>query len=43
MRDYKNINDYRLASYTKAVYTYSEGDFTYPTFELKNIGYNLTK
>ena len=41
MRDYKYINGYRLASYAEAVYTYPEGDFTYATFELKDIGYNL--
>jgi hypothetical protein len=43
MRDYKNINGYRLASYAEAIYTYPEGDFTYATFELKDIGYNLSK
>ena len=43
MRDYKDINGYRLASYAEAIYTYPEGDFTYATFELKDIGYNLTK
>lgn len=41
LRDYKNINGYKLASYAEAVYTYPEGDFTYATFELKNIRYNL--
>lgn len=41
MQDYKDINGYRLASYAEAVYTYPEGDFTYATFELKDIGYNL--
>lgn len=43
LRDYKNINGYKLASYAEAVYTYPDGDFTYATFSLKNIGYNLTK
>ena len=43
LRDYKNINGYRLASYAEAVYTYPEGDFTYATFELKNILYNLVE
>lgn len=43
MRDYKDINGYRLASYAEAIYTYPEGDFTYATFELKDIGYNLTQ
>jgi hypothetical protein len=43
LRDYKSINGYKLASYAEAVYTYPDGDFTYATFELKDIGYNLTK
>ena len=43
LRDYKTINGYKLASYAEAIYTYPDGDFTYATFELKNIGYNLTK
>ena len=43
MRDYKDINGYKLASYAEAVYTYPEADFTYATFELKNIGYNLSE
>jgi hypothetical protein len=43
MRDYKNINEYKLASYAEAINTYPDGDFTYATFELKNIGYNLTE
>ncbi len=43
MRDYKDINGYKLASYAETIYTYPDGDFTYATFELKNIGYNLTK
>lgn len=43
LRDYKDINGYRLASYAETIYTYPEGDFTYATFTLKNIGYNLSK
>jgi hypothetical protein len=43
LRYYKTINGYKLASYAEAIYTYPDGDFTYATFELKNIGYNLTK
>jgi hypothetical protein len=43
MRDYKVINGYKLASYAEAIYTYPDGDFTYATFELKDIGYNLLK
>jgi hypothetical protein len=43
LRDYKPINGYKLASYAETIYTYPDGDFTYATFTLKNIGYNLTK
>ncbi len=43
LRDYKDINGYRLASYAEAIYTYPDGDFTYATFTLKDIGYNLVK
>jgi hypothetical protein len=43
LRDYKDINGYKLASYAEAIYTYPDGDFTYATFELKDIGYNLSK
>ena len=40
LRDYKSINGYKLASYAEAIYAYPDGDFTYATFELKNIGFN---
>jgi hypothetical protein len=40
LRDYKDINGYRLASYAETIYTYPDGDFTYATFTLKNIEYN---
>lgn len=43
LRDYKTINGYKLASYAEAIYTYHDGDFTYATFSLKDIGYNLTE
>lgn len=43
LRDYKSINGYKLATYAEAIYTYPTGDFTYATFELKNISYNLLK
>ena len=43
MRDYKDINGYRLATYAETIYSYPEGDFTYATFELKDIGYNLSE
>ncbi len=43
LRDYKDINGYKLASYAETIYTYPDGDFTYATFTLKDIGYNLSK
>ena len=43
LRDYKEINGYKLASYAEAIYTYPDGDFTYATFTLKHIGVNLKK
>lgn len=43
LRDYKEINGYKLASYAEAIYGYPEGDFTYATFTLKEVDYNLTK
>jgi hypothetical protein len=43
MRDYKDINGYRLASYAETIYTYPDGDFTYATFTLKDVGYNLSE
>ena len=43
LRDYKTINGYKLASYAEAIYSYPDGDFTYATFTIKDIKYNLTK
>ena len=43
LRDYKDINGHKLASYAETIYTYPEGDFTYATFTLENIGYNLSE
>jgi hypothetical protein len=43
LRDYKDINGYKLASYAETIYTYPDGDFTYATFTLKDLGYNLSK
>ncbi len=43
MRDYKTINGHKLARYAEAIYTYPDGDFTYATFTLKDIEYNLTE
>lgn len=43
LREYKTIHGYKLASYAETIYTYPDGDFTYATFTLKNIAYNLSK
>ena len=43
LREYKHIHDYKLASYAETIYTYPSGDFTYATFTLKNVEYNLSK
>lgn len=43
LREYKSIHGYKLASYAETIYTYPDGDFTYATFTLKNIVYNLSK
>lgn len=43
LRDYKTINGYKLASYAEAIYTYSDGEFTYATFDLKDVAYNVIK
>jgi hypothetical protein len=41
LKDYKEINGYRLASYAETVYSYADGDFVYGTFRLKNIACNI--
>jgi hypothetical protein len=43
LRDYKSINGYKLASYAETIYNYPDGDYTYATFSLKNITYNIYK
>ncbi len=43
LRDYKTINGYKLATYAEAIYGYPDGDFTYATFNLKDVNYNLLK
>jgi hypothetical protein len=43
LREYKSIHNYKLASYAETIYTYHDGDFTYATFTLKNVNYNLSK
>ncbi len=40
LKDYSEINGYRLAGYAEAIYTYPQGDLCYGTFSLSNIVYN---
>jgi hypothetical protein len=43
LRDYKDIHNHRLPSYAETIYTYVDGDFTYATFAVTNVQYNVTK
>ena len=43
LKDYKEINGYRLGGYADAIYTYPEGDFCYGNFKLTTIKYNLNE
>lgn len=39
--DYKELNGRRIPTYGETTWNYPEGDFTYGTFRLKNIQYNV--
>lgn len=39
--DYKEFNGRRIPAYGETTWNYPEGDFTYGTFRLKNIQYNV--
>ncbi|MGC9342626.1 MAG: DUF6544 family protein [Bacteroidales bacterium] len=41
IKDYREINGYRLAHYGKAVWHYPEGDFAYGKYQLKDVEYNV--
>ena len=41
VRDYKEIDGRKIPTYGEAVWNYPEGDFTYGTFALKKIEYNV--
>ena len=40
VKDYKNINGYNLPSYGEAIWRYSDGDFSYGKFNIKDVEYN---
>lgn len=39
--DYKELDGRRIPTYGETIWNYPEGDFTYGTFRLKNIKYNV--
>lgn len=41
VRDYKDVNGYRLPTFGQAIWHYPEGAFTYGEFQLKNVDYNV--
>ena len=43
LKNYKEINGYKLASYCETIYRYPKGDLCYGTFSLTNIEYNCIK
>jgi hypothetical protein len=42
LSNYKEIDGRRIPTYGKTIWHYPEGDFTYGTFTLKSIDYNVT-
>jgi hypothetical protein len=40
LKDYREVDGYKLATSAEAIYTYPEGDLCYGTFNLKHITYN---
>jgi hypothetical protein len=42
VKNYKEIDGRRIPTYGETIWNYPEGDFTYGTFRLKNIIYNVT-
>lgn len=40
MKDYREINGYRLPGYAETVYSYAEGDLCYGNFRFMNVEYN---
>lgn len=41
LKEYKEINGYRLAGYAEAIYTYPEKNLCYGTFKLDEVKYNI--
>lgn len=43
LRDYKEVNGYKLATYGETIYSLPEGDFCYGKFRLNDADYNVTE
>ena len=41
--NYKEFEGRKIPTYGQTIWNYPEGDFTYATFTLKNIAYNLSE
>ncbi len=42
LRDYKEMNGYKLAGYAETIYTYPDRDLCYGTFKISTIKYNFS-
>lgn len=42
VKDYKEINGYRIAGFAEAIYHYPAGDFCYGTFKVKELRYSVS-
>lgn len=40
LKEYKDLNGYKITGYAETIYTYPSGDFCYGTFNVSNIEYN---
>ena len=40
LKNYREINGYKLAGYAETIYKYPEGDLCYGIFNIANVQYN---
>ncbi|WP_273568058.1 DUF6544 family protein [Maribacter halichondriae] len=43
IKNYKNVNGYKLPTYGEAIWHYPDGEFIYGRFNLKSVEYNVTE
>jgi hypothetical protein len=43
LKDYVEVNGYKVPGYAETIYSYPEGDFCYGTFSLENVEYNCSE